>query len=82
MGEYRTFNIKAIVAKLVGSISFTGEHNTDMERIDNIVEAGNLALHYVQELRELATLKNDSRHSAQQMGKNAQAWLDEIKEYI
>jgi len=82
MDELRILNIKEIVAKLVGATSFTGDHGTDVNRIDNICEAGELALYYVQELRGLAELKDDYRDSAKQMGKKAQAYIDEIKEYM
>jgi len=82
MSEDRVFDIMEVAGKLIGPTSFTGEHQTDVDRIDNICQAGKLARHYVQELRDLAQLKDDNRHSANRMGKTAQFWLDEIKEYM
>ena len=77
-----THSTYEIVNKIIGSTEPYGDTNIDNERTKNLDEKIELVQLLVDDLIETAKFKNRPEGSMSKMGKTAQEFLDEIRDYI
>lgn len=72
--------IKAIVNKLVGQITATGDYSRDGERLENLKTMCNLVEGLIEEIHFSARGKDCYESSRKQIGQYADKFLNNLKE--